>query len=111
MSKRLPLTIEIGPRRYRVVCTPEKTRDHLLDKNIWGQIDHGASVITLDHLLAEDKRRSVLLHEVIHGCFNVAGGLSEQDRAEEETIVHRLEDVFLDTLRRNPALIEYLLCP
>jgi hypothetical protein len=46
-----------------------------------------------------------LLHEVVHAIFKIAGLPNEK----EEDTVTRLSPLLLDTLRRNPDLVAYLL--
>lgn len=62
--------------------------------------------ILIAERLAERQERDTLLHEVLHGLFGLVGLIS--DDSEEERIVGTLTPLLLDTLRRNPQLVEYL---
>lgn len=96
----MPALIQIGPYLYSVELVEFEDPSRL------GDIRYGQERIRISRDSAPNQQRDSLLHEVIHGCFQVSG-CSEQDWNEQATSV--LTTVLLDTLRRNPALVDYLM--
>jgi hypothetical protein len=66
---------------------------------------HAKQTIVLDSRQATDYLAVTLLQEVVHAIFKIAGLPNEK----EEDTVTRLSPLLLDTLRRNPDLVAYLL--
>ena len=50
-----------------------------------------------------------MLHETLHACFMVAGINNRMSDTLEEETINSLSPLLLDTLRRNPGLVAYLL--
>ena len=105
----LPATIAIGPIRYRVSIDKgdyhEVVSQELVD--IYGRIDYGNAKIVLKTEQATDHVRLSLLHEVLHGCWHLAR--QDQAKVTEEEAIRFIAAAPLDTLRRNPDFISYLL--
>lgn len=57
--------------------------------------------------LAPDQERDTILHEVLHGLLGMLNVIPKNKA--EERVVMTLAPILLDTLRRNPALVTYLL--
>lgn len=57
--------------------------------------------------LPTQKRAEVLLHEVLHACFEVAN-LKQHDTLTEEKVVNGLGMTLLSVIRDNPDLIAFL---
>jgi hypothetical protein len=87
---RLPASVTIGPYTYPVV-SDEATH-----------IEHR---ILIDPHMSDEKTVVTLLHEVMHGCTDLAGN---SDLDNEERIICALAPILLDTLRRNPDLVSAL---
>ena len=51
--------------------------------------------------MSEAKTREVLLHEILHACWELAGIPSKY----EEDIVNRISPYLLDVLQDNPDLL------
>ena len=49
-------------------------------------------------------KRMALLHEVLHGCWH----LTDKAHQDDEAAIRILAGPLLDTLRRNPLLVAYL---
>jgi len=75
-----------------------------------GQIDFTQSTITTEKKIADETRRKVILHEVLHGIFEQAGLREEEaiKNAGEEVLIDILAYGFLNVLRTNPDLIRFL---
>ena len=96
-----PSSIVIGPYTYQV----EFERSHNGAANSWGHIRYEESVIRVDDTLKDDRRRVCLMHEALHGVFEVTGNNPDN----EEALVTAFAPVMVDMMRRNPALVAYLM--
>lgn len=105
---KIPTSVQIGPFVYAVKAdADELTRyEHSTKSSVWGCVRFVEMDILLEPKAQEQKKRETLLHEVIHVCNNVAGASSLK---HEERFVTGLAPALLDTLRRNPALVSYLM--
>lgn len=108
-SPSLPERITIGALTYTVASDAatyaQAVVDH--DEQVYGRVNHDKGRIILDPMQHEQHRRMALLHEVLHGCWHMTDPLDPHDA--EEFAVRTLTGPLLDTLRRNPALVAYLL--
>lgn len=104
----LPDAIQVGPIRYRV--TTDKAAYHEVVAaslvHFYGHISLSKATITLDADQVDDHTRWALLHEVLHACWHVSE--PEGDTFTEEQAVRTLTGALLDALRRNPALVAFL---
>jgi len=103
----MPERVQIGPYTYPVVCDE---RGHIKYEHgkrvlIWGAMQYIEHRILIDPNMSPQKSAVTLLHEVMHGCDDLAGNA---DLDNEERIICALAPILLDTLRRNPDLLEYL---
>jgi hypothetical protein len=78
----------------------------MFDDGSVGLTDPHRLVILLDNTLAEDAFKVTLLHEVMHA---IADAADLHDEATEEDWATRGAPYLLDTLRRNPDLVSFLL--
>lgn len=113
MAAKLPAAIIVGPYRYEVTAD-ELARlrvEHAEQKVLSGHSDHDALRINVDTgpAVAADTSRDTVLHEVLHAIAFLSGLSSDWGTQREEEIVRRLSPLLLDVLRRNPALVAYLL--
>jgi hypothetical protein len=112
-----PGVIQIGAYRINVFRDSEymKNLSEELGAELSGVAELGKQRITLDEDQPQDYEADTLLHEILHMCFNVSAmdidtevktGQTEQ---VEERVIGGLTNILLDTLRRNPELVEYLM--
>ena len=102
----LPKRVKVGPFTYEVkLGGPEFAED----TRLLGHCDHRKLEIALLPGLADDATVEVLLHEILHACFNAVGQPLEfvHKDAEEKAVV-ALAPILLQVLRANPAVLEYL---
>lgn len=83
--------ISLGGKIFDVLFVDRVARDSFL----MGETDFVEQVIRVDRGLKEDRRREVLLHEILH-CILEAAGDSESNEDERLvcTIASGLNDVF-----------------
>jgi hypothetical protein len=80
-----------------------------------GILDEGRGRIAIrgNGELSDDQTRDTLLHEIIHGVLTLAYLDEESDvfrtGRQSERVVEALATHLLDTLRRNPELVRYLM--
>lgn len=104
---KAPRHVDVGPYRYKVVLDRAAIDrksvefEHALD----GKFDLVGQTITLSPELGFDGLRDTLLHELLHALLVTL----ELDGKKEERIVLALAPLLLDTLRRNPKLVRFLL--
>ena len=104
---QLPNQVQIGSITYQVKTDQETINQATVDGTVtfWAHIRFGKNDILIDPEQQGDHLRLVLLHEVLHGCFHT----TMLDKKWEETAVRLLSGPLLDTLRRNPELVAFLL--
>jgi hypothetical protein len=102
----MPSNIQIGPCRYKVTqeLVDFATKAASDGEKCWGWIEYGGQRIIIDPNQGEDHKRVALLHEVLHGVEDQ----SDQRHKHDELIIRQLAAILLDTLRRNPELVTYL---
>lgn len=109
-SPAIPATITVGPHTYAVVVDENainaRSREEKTD--LLGQHDPINLTITLRPEQAPSTLVETLLHEVLHALLSQTGIVADIGNEEEEKAVNRLAPLLLDTLRRNPALVEFL---
>ena len=102
-----PEFVQIGPFRYAVSTDETAALKCAHESNstwVFGAVRHKDLKIVLTPDQATGQLRDTLLHEVLHGIIYVTGGIAEG----EEKIVQQLSSTLLDTLRRNPDLVWFL---
>lgn len=105
----LPTRVQVGPYELEVRCS-EAAMDHADAKS--GISCDGATItrkgwIAIRPEITESAKREVLLHEVMHSVWFVAG--RHDGKVDDETAIGILAPTLLDTLRRNPDLAAFLL--
>lgn len=109
MSVALPGSIQVGPYRYTLTCSQAAIdRGSVsLQSRCAGYTQHHTLTMALEPELAPDYAAETVLHEVLHAVNHVMG-LGEGKYSDEE-FCKRVAPMLLDTLRRNPQLVAYLL--
>lgn len=104
----LPERIDAG------VCSYEVRLDEHLTRvtNVWARIDWREAIISLAPNQRPDRMRAALLHECLHAVFDEVGldcDLARINEDLEEQVINNLTGSLLLLLRRNPALVRFLL--
>ncbi len=105
---QLPEQVQIGP----YLCTVDQSSEigrSLHAEDLSGKSDLTAQTIAVDPEQGPDSLRDTLLHEVMHLVWGVWGLGSGPAKEHEELVVTAFATGLLDTLRRNPALVQALL--
>lgn len=102
----LPDTVTIGPIDYTITDDTVTHAMRVVSSSCdpWGEIDYGAGLIVLRPGQSPAHQRLVLVHEILHGCYHV----TTRDHEDDEAAVLALAGPLLDVLRRNPALVAFL---
>lgn len=108
-----PASITFGQVDYTVHADEQRARDAQVAFG-FTVMKHAAIVLNLAQAPAQ--LRATLLHETLHAiCFAIGvtkGGYSALlDDGAEERLVHPFATLLRDVLRRDPALVAYLLAP
>lgn len=103
-------SVQVGPFRFKIKWSKKALNKHRLktDLDAVGLTLIDDQMILIDPHVGADMQRETLFHEVLHACWFVCGFRETKKLTEEQTIV-ALSPVLLDTLRRNPKLVEALL--
>lgn len=103
-----PSSVVVGPYTYSVVVDEAAVHAASYEEGrpLSGISDHAAQTIALHPDLGPDALADILLHEVLHA--ELAQLDHNLPRDVEERIVTYLGAHLLDTLRRNPQLVEFL---
>lgn len=107
-----PDHVTIGPFRYEVIYDEKQLGLESMDdatEPAWGHISFKAETIVLDPRRTEAGLRTSLIHEILHGVFDVVGVHHNLDDYNLESLIQTLDNMLTDTLRENPQLLLYLL--
>lgn len=94
-------TLKIGPLKWDVKVDETFA---LEAADLLGLTHHPTTTIYVSSTAGEERRREVLLHEILHACIE-SHSVSHED---EEMLVTEVAPVLLDVLRQNPHLVKYL---
>lgn len=111
-DRRLPpKDIQIGPYHFTTVLDKAEwdkaVKDHG-DADLFGLMVDANQQILADPDQADDMLADTILHEVLHAIFMTAGS-RERKKFSEEQMICLISPMLLDTLRRNPDLVTFLL--
>jgi hypothetical protein len=114
---RRPEALLIGPFTW-VVKWDQESWSEAFDATIlgddpdaaraYGMTDKRSCTIWMNPNNAETFLRETLFHEIMHACQFIAG-LSNSKPVVGEDFITRVSPLYLDALRRNPGLVEYLM--
>lgn len=105
----MPERIQVGPFAFTVTWAAldvAKMRHDRADGRL-AQTDTSNLKITIDADLPPGQVRDSVLHEALHAIVYTAGGWSKN--LSEEDAISRFGSLLLDTLRRNPQLVAFLI--
>lgn len=103
----LPSRIQVGPYTYTIQASLEalNERNKANCCSLRGYCSYLDHTITVDPTTPQDQRGVTLFHEVMHA---VAELLNLHGKFTDEEFVRRLAPALIDTFRRNPDLVAYL---
>lgn len=111
MSVRIPTEIEVTPYVFKVVVSDDAINKHAYETSAisWGMMQPDSQTITVRADLTPAHARTNLIHEIFHAIWWAQGiaGLAGKD-SNEEDFIGMLDGPWLDVLRRNPDLVEFL---
>ena len=96
-----PRTIKVGPHDYTI--RPERR-----DGDDFAETHTDRCEIIVSGKQCQSQLRDTILHEIFHACSDLAGLRFEMGEENDERYARRMAPVFLDVLRRNPRLVEFL---
>lgn len=97
----LPDRVQIGPYSFHIELNKEVNDAG----NSWGRIMYDSQRIFIDPAVERTKIAESLLHEILHGVLHVSGYRLD----DEEKFVLGTSTILLDTMRRNPDVVEFLM--
>lgn len=107
----LPETIDAGPYTFEV-STDESDFLRMcrqMRADLYGATDFPNLRIIISADVAPAKQRNTILHELLHVVIDTTNADENLDGEAEEALVQRLSPLLLDTLRRNPQLVTFLM--
>lgn len=109
----VPPSIEVGPFTYTVQTDQVAVlkMNEAQATRLFGAFDERTMTITIDTDGAPGQIRDTLLHETLHGLLALTGLAEELGTDREERLCRALAPALLDALRRNPALVQFLVAP
>jgi len=102
---RLPDYVLIGPYRYSIVLV-ERVKPRGSERI--GRIMFRKLRIEVSNKVSVGRQQETLLHEILHGLWETVG-LADGEKTSDESVIKALSPLLLDTLRRNPDVLAYLL--
>jgi hypothetical protein len=109
---KIPKRIEVGPYIVKVVNDDDAMK---IARSDWEQPDaiglyeSMGQTIFVHPEVSPEVEREVLLHEVLHAIFYATSLHNTYNSEQEEQIVSAYSVILLDTLKRNPKLVRYIL--
>ena len=104
---QLPSHVQVGPMRYSLKVDQAAVNE--TSPIAFGRTRNRQQSIVLSEGQGPDQEADTVLHETLHACFMVAGINNRMSDTLEEETINSLSPLLLDTLRRNPELVAYLL--
>ena len=106
-----PALLDIAGTPYEVRWDEASINRAMRDasEHLSGSTDTQQQKILVNPDLGPMQQRRTLLHEVLHAVWECSGLHAAVDGSNEEPVIRGLEAPLLETLRRNPKLIAYLL--
>lgn len=110
---RPPRSLTIGP--FKITIDTSKKAQERVDRDsdgpLYGMWDGRQASILLSSRAADTIIKETLLHEMLHAIFELSGASSVhiKDSDTEEGIIRSATPMLLDTLKRNPRIVSYLL--
>jgi len=101
------LVIRIGPIDYTLRAMTEVERAGV-HKEHWGFNDEGQQEILLDPTPPARTQARLLIHEIIHGCYNATGDLANNAKLGEEDVCGYLDKQLTAVLLGNRWLFDVL---
>lgn len=105
---RPPTTVKVGPLVYDVKFNSDYVRK-LGINGANGESDLENLVITIGEHLNPQVQKQIMVHEILHCCFQAANtSFQVTKHSSEETIVSCLESPLLEVLKDNPQLLKWV---
>lgn len=98
----IPDRVQIGPYSFSIEFNKEANDA----ANSWGRVIWESQKVQLLPTVESTKLAEVLLHEVLHGVIHTSGLTKTEN---EEQFILATSAILLDTMRRNPGLVEFLM--
>jgi hypothetical protein len=95
-----PTSIKIFGQKYKVRYDYDSSDNH-------GLCDAASNTIHISPLMQEDKLLRVLMHEITHAVI-AETPLNARKRFNEEEVADIVGFHFIDMLKDNPALLEWV---
>lgn len=100
------MVVTINPLTYNIIFEDSPKID---EEFILGYIDQEQLEIKIKSTMHKDRRRVVVIHEILHGMLMKSGlNLKEEEDEHYEQIIEVLSHSILALIRQNPKLFEYL---
>ena len=112
---RIPERLQVGPYRYDIEVSTETIDAEAVESGMGlpgtyaGRHLPSRGKVLLAEIDSPDYLAETLLHEVLHAVIFSCGLRDLGD--DEERVVATMTPTLLDTLRRQPELVAYLLDP
>lgn len=95
-----PTSVKIFGQRYKIKYDYDSTENN-------GLCDPDNNTIHISPLMQDDKLFRTLMHEITHAVI-AETPIRERKRFNEEEVCDIVGFHFMDTLKANPALVEWL---
>lgn len=104
---KLPSKVKINTYNYTI---KEVENPSWNGGDAWGYCDYDNQEIVIKKNATEERKRYVVLHEILHAIFesvHASPASMRADEIEEYYVVHSAP-MIVSLLRENPALLKYL---
>lgn len=111
-GSNIPTHVFVGPYRIEIKLVPDPSvhlkdsSSHAADSDLYGMLKLRDEAMYISETLSTNSMADTILHETLHAMWAAVGGWGND--VPEEQVVAGFTTILLDTLRRNPELIDYL---
>jgi hypothetical protein len=102
---KLPASVRVGPFDYKVKLWSALAADNA---GAYGMCDLHRTTILIREDMSETRVAEVLLHEVFHAAYEIAGLKVDKDDITEERFVNSMGYQMVQVWRDNPDLIRFM---
>jgi hypothetical protein len=106
---RFPTTVTIGPHHYDLDISTQginEAKVEMKQLNLAGAIRYQHNSITIDPEMHPDRLVEVILHECLHGIWDLSGLPDEGE--SDETVITMFAPNLIRFFRDNPDLMKVL---
>lgn len=107
---RPPNRVQVGPYSFTIDFDPitHNSVEIAEGEKLYGRVDFPSQTINVNPGQEKDSLADTILHEILHAVIYISGLQKRFEGNSEEELITPMATTLLDTLRRNPKLVDFL---